>query len=69
MRLSDEDNLKMKRMHKYLMNKGFPYHSVSVVYQYGFSVIFSNNVKDMVTDEIKEHIENNEFHLVINKQS
>lgn len=66
--LSSEDDLKMRQMHKYLMNKGFPYHSVSVIYQHGFSVIFSNGIRDLVTDKIKEHIASNGFDLTINNK-
>ena len=46
-------------MHDYLMGKKFPYHSVSVIYREqdtGFHVIFMENVKEMVTDEIKDYI-------------
>lgn len=41
------------------MFKKFPYHSVSVIYRsldLGLHVFFMGNVKDMVTDEIKNYI-------------
>ena len=47
------------QMHRYLMYKKFPYHSVSVIHRYqdmGFRVIFMENVREMVTDEIREYI-------------
>jgi len=50
----------LNSMHKHLMYKKFPYHSVSVIHRpqdLGFHVIFMESVKDMVTDEIKGYIE------------
>jgi hypothetical protein len=54
----------LKSMHRYLMYKKFPYHSVSVVHRHqdmGFHVIFMKSVKEMVTDEIKDYIKVMEF--------
>lgn len=56
--------------HGYLMKKGFPYHSVSVIHRpqdLGFHVIFSNSVREMVTDEIKRALSNLDFNYSINK--
>lgn len=50
----------LSSMHSYLMYKKFPYHSVSVIHRgqdLGFHVIFMDNVREIVTDEIKSHIE------------
>lgn len=49
----------MKYLHEYLMKVGFPYHSVSVIYRHqdiGLHCFFSHDVKDKVTDEVKEYI-------------
>lgn len=46
-------------MHSYLMYKKFPYHSVSVIYRkqdLGFHIILMENVKEKMTDEIKNYI-------------
>lgn len=46
-------------MHNYLMFKKFPYHSVSVIHRHqdlGLHVIFMDNVREMVTYEIKDHL-------------
>ena len=51
-------------MHYWLMKEKFPYHSVSVIYRpqdLGFHVIFSDSVKDMVTERVKQYIQSNEF--------
>ena len=42
-------------MHRYLMKKGFPYHSVSAIHRsqdLGFHCIFMDSVKDKVTKEV-----------------
>lgn len=57
--------------HDYLMRMKFPYHSVSVIHRpqdLGFHVIFSNNVRDMVTDDVIKALTNLEFKYSINKQ-
>ena len=49
----------LESMHNYLMYKKFPYHSVSVIHRsqdLGFHIIFSESVKEMVTDEISDRI-------------
>ena len=49
----------LESMHSYLMYKKFPYHSVSVIHRHqdlGLHVIFMDNVKEMVTDEIKDYM-------------
>lgn len=54
----------LESMHRYLMYKEFPYHSVSVIHRaqdLGLHVIFMEGVKDMVTDEIKGHIKSMGF--------
>jgi site-specific DNA-cytosine methylase len=51
---------KLKSMGDYLMYKKFPYHSVSVIYRnqdLGFHVFFMENVKEMVTEEIKDRLD------------
>jgi len=53
-------------MHSYLMYKKFPYHSVSVIHRnqdLGFHVIFTKNVKEMVTDEIRDYLKSFGFGL------
>lgn len=50
----------LQSMHDYLMYKKFPYHSVSVIYRnqdLGFHVFFMENVKEMVTEEIKDRLD------------
>ena len=54
----------LKTVHRHLMYKKFPYHSVSVIHRQqdlGLHVIFMDSVKDMVTDEIKGYLKANEF--------
>ncbi len=47
-------------MHRYLMGKGFPYHSVSVIYQHGsFRCIFDEKVKDKVTEDVLNVMDDN----------
>lgn len=56
--------------HDYLMRMEFPYHSVSVIHRHqdlGFHVIFSSNVRDMVTENIIKALANLEFTYSINK--
>lgn len=56
--------------HDYLMRMKFPYHSVSVIHRdqdLGFHVIFSNDVRDMVTDNVIKELTNLEFTYSINK--
>jgi len=59
-------------MHRYLLYKKFPYHSVSVIFRgndLGFHVYFMENVKEMVTEQIKGHIKSNGFtYSFVNKQ-
>jgi hypothetical protein len=55
----------LNSIHSYLMYKKFPYHSLSVIHRHqdlGFHVFFSDDVKEMVTDEIKEHLAAYAFH-------
>jgi len=63
---TSEELVIMKRMHTYLMEQHFPYHSVSVVEQHGLRVIFSNGIRDMVSDDIKEYIVLRGFTCTIN---
>lgn len=54
----------LRSIHSYLMYKKFPYHSVSVIYRAQdlyLHVIFMENVREMVTNEIKNHLKSNEF--------
>lgn len=61
------EELKIRRMHKDLMEMHFPYHSVSVVEQHGnLRVIFSNGIRDMVTAAVIDHIEMYDFEYSIN---
>lgn len=49
----------LNSMHKHLMYNKFPYHSVSVVYweqNLEFHVLFMDEVRELVTDEIKGYI-------------
>jgi hypothetical protein len=52
-------DIKLKVIHAYLMNHGFPYHSVSVLKDdhIGYHVLFMNDVCDKVTDEVKRELE------------
>lgn len=61
---------RLNEMHSFLMKKGIPYKSVSVIHRHqdlGFHVIFSNDVRELVTPEIKDGIKNREFTYHINK--
>ncbi len=72
--LTDKEKLKLNSdmniqqqldsMHRYLVYEKFPYHSVSVIHKINdlqFHVIFMNEVKPMVTEEIKGYIKANGF--------
>ena len=55
---------RLETVHRHLMSNKFPYNSVSVVHRHqdlGFHVIFMDSVKDMVTNEIKGYLKENEF--------
>jgi hypothetical protein len=58
----------METLHAYLMGAGFPYHSVSVIYRPmdGIRCYFSNNVKDKITDDVKEFISSYKATYVVN---
>lgn len=59
-------------MHHYLMYKGFPYRSVSVVYNpgvLGLCCHFSHDVKDKVTQEVINAMKREQFEYVINQPS
>lgn len=46
-------------VHRYLMNKGFPYHSVSVIHRpqdLRFHCIFDEAVRDRVDDAVKRYL-------------
>ena len=61
----------MNTVHKYLMNLGFPYHSVSVIYRpndLGLHVIFMESVRDQVTEAVKEFIKLNGFGHTFTKE-
>lgn len=50
----------MRDIHAFLMKAGFPYHSVSVIYRHqelGLHCFFSADVKDKVTNEVREYIQ------------
>lgn len=52
----------LNSMHRYLMKKGFPYHSVSVIHRQqdlGFHCIFMKSVKDKVTKDVIDVMEGN----------
>lgn len=49
----------LSSMHDYLMYKKIPYSNVSVIYRsqdLGLHCIFSGEVKELITDEIKKEI-------------
>jgi len=51
-------------VHGYLMYNKFPYHSVSVIHRgqdLGFHVIFTEKVREMITDKIKDYLKSQEF--------
>lgn len=50
----------LRFIHESLMYRGFPYHSVSVIYRQqdlGLHVFFMESVKDKVTEEVKTMLE------------
>ena len=55
---------KLYTVHSTLMYLGFPYHSVSVIHRnqdLGYHVIFSKEVIDKVSDDVKSFLKLNEF--------
>jgi len=54
----------LRTIHGYLMYKGFPYHSVSVIYRendLGLHVMFMDSVREKVTDEIRGYLTSSGF--------
>ena len=54
----------LDEMHRYLMNNKFPYYSVSVIYRQqdlGFHIFFVENVRNKITEDIREEIDRNDF--------
>lgn len=52
------------RVHKHLIERKFPYHSMSVIYQpynKGFHVLFMAEVIPMVTENVKRYLKANGF--------
>ena len=59
-------NTELNYMHSYLMFKKFPYHSVSVIHRHqdlGFHVIFTKDVKEKVTNEVKSYLNSQGFNF------
>lgn len=55
---------RLNHIHWNLMHLKFPYHSVSVIYRgqdLGLHVIFTEDVRRMVTDEVKYFLSANDF--------
>lgn len=49
-------------MHSYLMKKGIPFNDVSVIYRpqdLGYHCIFNESIRDLVTQDIINVMENN----------
>ena len=60
--------LKLDLIHSYLMHKGFPYHSVSVVYrpnEIGYHVFIMSGVKELITDDISLCLSHEGFNITI----
>lgn len=70
MNASHEMQEVLNNMHQYLMDKGFPYHSVSVIYRpqdLGYHCIFSYIVEDKIDKEIKDYLSSEKFTFSINR--
>lgn len=60
----------MQDLHRYLMDMGFPYSSVSVVYRpqdIGVCCIFSHSVKDKVDEKVIDLIKSRKANYSINQ--
>lgn len=52
------------QIHRHLMYLGFPYRSVSVIHRkqdLGYHVMFMENVKDKITNELKGYLKAHDF--------
>jgi hypothetical protein len=69
--LSARQAEKLTYIHGILMAKGFPYHSVSVVFQPndGFRCYFSGSVRDKVTTEITNILKKEGVSYIINSST
>lgn len=65
--LQKERKIDMNIIHRFLMTKGFPYHSVSVVYRndLGHMVFFMEDVEDKVTEAVKSNLKLYDFDYTI----
>jgi len=66
------DKSKLYRIHKYLMKRGFPYHSVSVVYRrldLGYHVIFMEDQREFVDGDVLKQLKFENFSHSFIKES
>lgn len=71
MSLNANQAAKLSKIHGILMAKGFPYHSVSVVFRPndGFCCHFADSVRDKVTSEVIDILKEEGFNYLINPAS